>query len=204
MECSEAVAPLGYNDRKLAMHYEVGDERELVAGLLGGSERALQKFYQGYAPRLRAFIQSKTRSREDAEEILQDSLLSSLDALALYSGRSSLFTWLCGIARHEIADYYRRRTLKTVVFSRFPFVEGFVSRALEPDAKMMRAEYERRVRRALQTLLPHYREILELKYMDGLSVREIAQKLGMSFKGCESALTRARRAFEMAYEEVPG
>lgn len=174
---------------------------ELVSGLLRGSDRALEKLHRTYLPKLRAFVRSRVQSSEDADEIVQDSLLSALDSLALFSGRSSLFTWLCGIARHEIADYYRRRKIKAVVFSRLPFIEGFVSRALEPDARMMRTEYERRVRLALAAILPHYREILELKYMDGLSVKEIAGKLGMSLKAVESVLSRARRAFAIAYEE---
>lgn len=183
------------------MDFEKQDERELVTALLHGEARALGRFYRRYASRLSAFIALRVSSPDDAEEILHDSLLSALDSLVLFSGRSSLFTWLCGIARHEISDYYRKRTIRSVVFSRLPFVEGFVSRALEPDAKLMRKEYERRVRRALELILPHYREILELKYMDGLTVVEIARRLGMSFKACESALLRARRAFELAYED---
>lgn len=183
------------------MGIETADERELVRALLRGSDKALRVFFRTYAPRLEAFIRGRVGSLEDADELLQDSLLSALDSLALFSGQSSLFTWLCGIARHEIADYYRKRVIRSVVFSRLPFIEGFVSKALEPDAKLMRKEYEQRVKRALAALLPHYREILELKYMDGLTVREIAQKMGMSFKACESALSRARKAFEMVYED---
>lgn len=178
------------------------EELKLVSGLLRGSERALRKFHRSYSPRLEAFIRKKIGSLADAEEIVQDTLLSALDSLAIYSGRASLFSWLVGIARHEIADYYRKRKIKTIVFSSLPFIEGFVSRALEPDAGLLRAEYEGRIKRALEAILPHYREILELKYMDELSVREIAQVLGMSFKACESALTRARRAFELAYEKA--
>ena len=186
------------------MDVEKQDERKLVRALLHGEVRALETFYRHYALRLGSFIRQRVVSAQDAEEILQDSLLSALDSFVLFSGKSSLFTWLCGIARHEISDYYRKRTIKSVVFSRLPFVEGFVSRALEPDAKLMRKEYEKRVRRALELILPHYREMLELKYMDGLTVAEIARRLGMSFKACESALVRARRAFSLAYEESLG
>jgi RNA polymerase sigma-70 factor (ECF subfamily) len=178
------------------------EERELVLGLLHGSQKALRRFYKEYNPRLKGFIQKRVGLKEDVEEILHDTLLSALDSLALFSAKSSLFSWLCGIARHEIADFYRKQKIKTIVFSRLWFIEGFVSKALEPDAKLMRKEYEGQVKQALEMLLPHYREILELKYMDGLSVKQIAQKLGMSFKACESALGRARRAFEVAYEEV--
>jgi len=187
--------------RKRGMKIEETDERELVKRLLRGSRSSLRTYYTRYSPRLMAFIGSRVQSGEDAEEILHDTLLSALDSLAIFTGRSSLFTWLCGIARHEIADYYRRQKIRSVVFSRLPFIEGFVSRALEPSAAMMREEYERGVKVALGRLMPHYREILVLKYMDGMSVKEIAKRLGMSVKACESALTRARRAFVVAYEK---
>ncbi len=177
-------------------------DKELIGELLLGSEKGLEKFYSLYERRLWYFINSRVGCAEDGEEIFQDTMLSFLDFLALFSGRSSLFSWLCGIARHEISDYYRKQKIKTVVFSRFPGFSRFISKALEPDAKMMRLEYERRVRKALEKLLPHYREALELKYMDGMSVSEIARRLNLSFKGCESVLWRARQAFEVAYEEA--
>ena len=177
------------------------DEQVLVRELLDGCEGALLVFYREYSSKLRRFIVSRVRLDEDAEEILQDTLLSALESMALYTRRSSLFSWLCGIARHEIADYYRKKRIKTIVFSRLPGFSRFVSRALEPDAKLLRREYEEQVKRALGKLLPHYRQVLELKYMDGLSVREIAVKLGLSFKACESTLSRARKAFEVYYEE---
>lgn len=176
-------------------------EKKLIEGLLRGSESALQVFYREYGSKLRKYIYLKIGAPEDAEEVLQDTLLSALDSLVLFSGRSSLLTWLYSITRHEIADYYRKKNIKTIVFSRIPFVERFVSKAIEPDAKLMRSEYEKQVKGALLKLLPHHREALELKYMDGLSVKEIARRMGISFKACESMLTRARQAFAIAYEE---
>lgn len=184
------------------MSVSAKDDHHLVQQLLAGSKQAVRKYYQTYSKQLRSFIATQVHNREDAEEILQDTLLSALDSLALFSGRSKFFTWLCSIARHEIADYYRRKRIKTVVFSKLPFVERFVSRALQPDAAFLRREYELRVKQALGTLLPHYRKVLELKYMDGLSVKEISKQMGMSFKACESVLTRARRAFELAYAQA--
>lgn len=199
--CGKCLVLKGGVQLTVTMDIEEEKEKRLISDLVSGDEEALSVFYRIYAPRLERFIISRVQLREDADEILQDTLLSALDSLVLFSRRSKFFSWLCGIARHEIADYYRKRKIKTVVFSRFPGVLRFVSRALEPDAKFMRDEYERRVKLALEKLLPHYRQVLELKYMDGLSVVEIAERMGMSFKACESALTRARRAFELAYEE---
>jgi RNA polymerase sigma-70 factor (ECF subfamily) len=178
------------------------DEARLVAGLLRGSEKALREFYATFYPKLCNFVARRIKLTDDTQEIVQDILLSSLDSLALFSGRSRFSTWIYSIARHEIADYYRKRKLKTVVFSRIPVLETFVTKALAPDALFLRREYERKVKRALGKILPHYRMALEFKYMDGMTVREISQMMGMSLKAAESVLTRARRAFALVYEKL--
>lgn len=177
------------------------EEKKLIKGLLTGSNRALSQFQKEYAVRLRRFVAGRMGEVADVEEVVQDSLISALDSLALFSGRSALFTWLCGIAKHEIADFYRRKKIKAVVFSRIPLLERFVSRALEPEAALLRKEYEKQVRKALGLILPQYKKVLEFKYMDNLSVAEISEKMGLSFKACESMLARARQAFELAYEK---
>jgi RNA polymerase sigma-70 factor (ECF subfamily) len=182
------------------MEEDSTSETKLVRQLLGGSDKALIIFHQKYSPILRRYIKTKVEVPEDAEEIVQDTFLAALDSLALFRGGSTLSTWLIGIARHEIADYFRRKKIKSVVFSRFPNFQQFVSKALEPDAGLMRKEYEEQVKRALRLLLPKQRLALELKYMDGMQVRDIGRELGITYKACESLLSRARKAFILAYE----
>src|SRR3989338_7773982 len=94
------------------------EETRLVTRLLGGEEQALQEWVREYEPRLWRFVVKKMK-QEDAQEVVQDTLLAALDSLPVWSGKSSLFSWLCGIARHEIADFYRKRRLKTIAFSKF-------------------------------------------------------------------------------------
>jgi RNA polymerase sigma-70 factor (ECF subfamily) len=158
-------------------------------------EAVLKKLYRKYQKRLLNFILQKVKKQEDAEEILQDTFLSALDSLPLFRQEASFYTWLCAIAKHEIADFYRKRRLKTIVFSRFPKLGKVVSQALSPDAALEARELEEEMIRCFKSLSEGYARILRLKYVDGLSYKAIGKKLKQPVKTIESRLFRARKAF---------
>lgn len=149
--------------------------------------------------RLKKFISQKVDNPADAEEILQETLIAANDCLPMFSGKSSFFTWLCGIAKHEIADFYRKKKIKTILFSRLPWLENLASEALGPEQLMLRKDLEERVKKTLANLSEGYQQVLRLKYYQGLSVREIARRLNETVKTIESRLTRARQAFAKAF-----
>ena len=176
------------------------DDGDLVKRLLVGDEAALSEWVAAFEPRLLRLVAQKA-GEEDAQEIVQDTLIAALESLPLYSGKSSLFSWLAGIARHEIADFYRKKRLKTIVFSKFETLEVWVSELAGPEGRLDQKELRRRIKMTLQGLVPKQRQILWLKYGEGLSVAEVARKLGMTFKATESILFRARKAFVLAFEK---
>ncbi len=135
----------------------------------------------------------------DAEEIVQDTLMSAMDSLPTFKGKSSKFTWLCGIARHEIGDFYRRKKIKQIVFSKFPFLEKLVSEALGPELAYQELETKTRILKTFKNISEGYTRVLRLKYIEGLSMKQIAHKLNLTVKAVESRLTRARLAFQLEY-----
>ena len=174
-------------------------EEELIKEILNDNKKAINKFYKTYQDRLLNFILRKVSNRKDAEEILQDTFLSALDSLPLFKGDSSLYTWLCSIARHETIDFLRRKKIKTIVFSRLPFLKKIVSQALGPELTLQEKELKLKIWQTLKSLSEGYREILRLKYIDGLSMVEIANQLKVTVKAVESKLFRARMAFQKEF-----
>lgn len=170
-------------------------ERELVEKILKGDRKVEALFYKTFKPRLLKFIKRKV-PRGVAEEILHDTFLSALDSLPLFKFSSSLYSWLYSIARHEIIDYYRRKKIKTILFSRLPFLESLASQALGPEAVLAKKELKKEIKRTFKNLSEGYRRVLRLKYIEGLSVKEIARILGKTVKATESRLFRARIAFQ--------
>jgi RNA polymerase sigma-70 factor (ECF subfamily) len=149
--------------------------------------------------KLKKFIFQRVENPLDGEEILQETLLSAYNCLSLYSSRSSFFTWLCGIAKHEISDFYRKKKIKTILFSHLPWLENLASEALGPEQLFLKKEFEERVKKTMNSLSEGYREILRLKYYQNLSVKEIAKKFNETVKAVESKLFRARQAFAKAF-----
>jgi RNA polymerase sigma-70 factor (ECF subfamily) len=109
--------------------------------------------------------------------------------------------WLLGIARHKVADHFRTRPPPPEPPEVGP------DRAAETDAGLSQAQgiarhRARRVAAAMAMLADHQADLLEDKYIRGLSVRAIAQQRDTSEKAVESALSRAREAFRRTYESL--
>jgi RNA polymerase sigma-70 factor (ECF subfamily) len=178
-----------------------GDEQTLIRKILDGDKKAVQIFYERNKKRLFEFILRKVSEKKDAEEILQDTFLSAMDSLALFSGKSKLLTFLCGIAKHEISDYYKKKRIKAIVFSRFESWQFLVDKSLRPDEQLMKKELKLKIEKVLRMILPKYKRLIKLKYIEGFSIKEIANNLKISEKSVESALFRARKAFLIAFVE---
>jgi RNA polymerase sigma-70 factor (ECF subfamily) len=171
------------------------NDRALVAHILARDRRALAQFYRKYAPKLSTFIRHKIRNPEDAEEVLQDTLYAFLEAARDFQGASSVKTFLFSICRNKIVDFYRKRKIRQIVFSQTPNLEAFVSPILNPEEKLDMVLLKEKIHIVFGKILPRYRTLLILKYVDNLTVAEIASRMATTLKGAESQLSRARRAF---------
>jgi len=169
------------------------EDRDLQQRLLNGDRQAFRWFFRKTQLRLLRWVAGRVKSLEDAEEIVQDTYLAFLDSLPLYQGRSSLETFLVSIARHEVIDYWRKRYAKKAVLT-LPFLDQVYTERL-----FSAGETAMVIERVFNQLLPAEVTILRLKYEEGLSVREIANRLTCSVKAAESRLFRARKAFQLAY-----
>ena len=98
----------------------MGKESRLQA-LLEGDKQALREFYGETRPKLLSWVKQRVRRREDAEEIVQDTYMAFLDSLPLFRGKSSLWTFLVSIAKHEVGDYWRKKYAKKAILT-VPFV----------------------------------------------------------------------------------
>lgn len=175
-------------------------DKELVDKLLLGDEKALRVYYGLYKGKLSNFITNRVSSFEDAEEILQDVFIQSLDSFRNFTFKSSVLTFLCSIASHKIIDFYRRKKVKQIVFSRLP--EDFtplVSKLLGPEEEFQTKEVKEQIKQILRRIKPIYSTIIKLKYIEGHSVKQIAKKTFMSVKSVESMLFRARSSFSKEY-----
>ena len=180
------------------------DDRHLAARMLNGEQRAFDEFFNGYFDRLYRFALIRVnQDRALAEDIVQQTLCKAVEKIGLYRGESALFTWLCRICRNTIVDNFRssdRQRGEVVPFEETEEIrlalESLSAMATgDPEQNLINQQITRLVRVVLDYLPRRYGQVLEWKYIEGRSVKEIAAFLGVAPKAAESTLTRARNAF---------
>ena len=142
--------------------------------------------------------------------MVQATLCKAIAKLATYRGEAALFTWLCTFCRHEISAHYsrlRRTARETPLIEETPDVRAALeslgaASADGPDERLRRRELARLVQMTLDYLPDRYGDALEWKYIQELSVQEIALRLKVSPKAAESLLSRASEAFRDAFAAV--
>jgi len=188
-------------------------DRVVARRILAGDEQAFQELFDRFFPRLYRFALTRLDGdRQTAEDIVQQTFCNAIERLDTYRGEAALYTWFCQICRNSLADHFRRRgrgAERVVLLEDQPNVRAILESLTapaqdSPEVGLWRSEVHRMVQAVLDALPGHYGDVLEWKYVDGLSVREIAGRLGQSPKAAESVLARARGVFREAITEMAG
>ncbi|OGJ16782.1 MAG: hypothetical protein A2632_01935 [Candidatus Pacebacteria bacterium RIFCSPHIGHO2_01_FULL_46_16] len=174
----------------------MSSEKQLIEKLKRGEAAAVREWFARYHDKLVDYVARRLANQADAEELVQEAFIHALKQLPLFRGSSSLWTWLVAIARHEIADYYRKHYAKKML----KLVPLFETLLTEPIADT--SEVSSVVFACLEQMHVYSAELLRLKYIDNKQVAEIAVELGKSLKAVESELFRARGEFKAVYALV--
>ena len=119
-----------------------------------------------------------SRDREAADDLVSETFLAAIRAIGSFDPRQgTVYGWLLGIARNKLHDHFRRAQRAS---EREPSVADVVADAssISPDMELLAAETRDAVLRALDNLNDDERFAIEWKYVESLSVREIAERLG--------------------------
>jgi RNA polymerase sigma-70 factor (ECF subfamily) len=178
-----------------------------VRRILRGDQREFRTLFDAYFPRLYRFALVRlSGDAEAAGDIVQQTFCKAMERLDTYRGEAALYTWFCQICRNALVDYCRarQREWRTVR----PLEDEAQLRAIlemiaapassRPETAAWQSDVRRLVQACVDSLPTQYGDVLEWKYVDGLSVNDIAQRLVVGPKAVESTLTRAREAFRDA------
>lgn len=169
------------------------DEKQLIAALRGHRQDAWDWAVAQYSRDMHSLLYYLCgRCTDTAEVLSQEVWLEAVDHFSQFDpARGNLRGWLLGIARLRIAMHYRRVARRREVCDDTELVAASDSELL-PDVVLAQLERADVVRAALIALPEDRRAVLQLKYVDGLSVDQIAAQTGKSSKSVESLLTRSR------------
>ncbi len=187
------------------------DDKRLVKQLLAGDQRAFDRFFEDNFARLYRFAMVRlSDDPEGAREVVQITLTRAVRKLHQYRAESALFTWLCAICRNETSDWLRRQVRyreHIVLFEDHPEVQAAVDSFQipaedSPERQYQRTEAMRMIQVALDRLPAKYGNVLEWKYVEGHSLKEISAKLEIGTEAAQSLLARAKRAFAEVYSSL--
>lgn len=179
-------------------------DKALARRILAGDERAFRGLFDEYFPRLyRYALAHLDGDREAAKDVVQETFRKGIERLGTYRGEAALYGWFCRICHNALVDFCRARqraghTVATIeehgeIRSVLDALSAPV--ATQPEAQAADRDVRRLVQATLDRLPPRYGDALAWKYIEGLSVKEIAGRMRLSPKAAESLLTRARVAF---------
>lgn len=153
---------------------------------------ALLALYDEALPVVYGYFVRRCGDRGTAEDLTSETFLAACDAVRRTDPPPVAVPWLLGVARHKLADHYRRRSPTPIGEVPEP-----VDTLDEWDAELDRMVAES----VLARLSDSHRTVLVLRYMDDCTVGECAELIGRTVHATEALLVRARKAFRQQYPE---
>lgn len=158
----------------------------------------LLALYDEALPAVYGYFVRRCADRGTAEDLTSETFLAAMDAARKDVPPAISVPWLIGVARHKLADHYRRR------HDRFSIPVAELPETVDTSDDWD-AELDRIVAESVLARLPeHHRTVLALRYLDDCSVPECAELIGRTVHATEALLVRARKAFRTQYPEGEG
>ncbi len=207
-----AALPLpGFGARiaaKSRVDYENTPEGALVRRVQSGDEPAFREVVERYQSKVFSIIHGIVRRRNDVEDIAQQVFAKVFLSIGSFDFRSSLITWIYKITVNECFDYLRKRKVRKLVYEsdlsedearRVENIEPQVNRQDPADASLARRDY---VLKLLSRVSEEERMLLILKEVEGYSVEELAERIGMNENTIKVKLFRARQKLVKAAQRL--
>jgi RNA polymerase sigma-70 factor (ECF subfamily) len=157
------------------------------AELLAVYDRALPQVY--------GYLRPRCESTSVAEDLTAETFLAAVTSVQRGAVTRVTVAWLVGIARHKLVDHWRRNARDERKLQLAHDGSTAATDPWEAELDVVRA------REVLAELGAQHRAVLTLRYLDGLSVREVAEALDRTERATESLLVRARNVFRSVYEQ---
>jgi len=167
------------------------DDLVLIRRVAAKDRQAFETLYYRYAQRLYRYLSTLIRQRELVEEALNDTMLVVWQNASRFNNASRLSTWMFGIAHNKALKALARSSNDVADVppaTRDEWIDGD-----NPEGAMMRQELGKTLARAIETLSPEQRAVVELTYYHEHSYQEIAEITGCPVNTVKTRMFHARR-----------
>jgi len=172
-------------------------EQELIAAVLRKDRKASAEFVELYSDAVYSYVRCRLLPRTDpVDDLVQDVFLAAWESLPSYRGDAPVRSWLIGIARHHVEDYYRSRLRQAALHDEDAAEPSDPSAGLRLEEALDRERLWSKTQEVLETLPETYRIALLWRYWEKRSAQEMAAETGRTVKAIERLLARARALFK--------
>lgn len=188
----EAARP----DRRKKLPVQKAEDAKLLNELREGSQSAFDSLYQRYFQRIYNFSYLRLRNHADTEEVVQETFTAVFKCIDSFKGRSTLSSWIYGIAKNTINNHIRRARTEEARVERTECeglrpTESLVTGTPEDQLRLRR--YLEVVGERMESLAPWQVEVFELRHLHDLSIQEISERTSRSSDAIRSSLYRMKR-----------
>lgn len=173
---------------------------ELVRRAKAGDRNALEQLLTTIAPSIQRFGLRMCKGQSDSDDVLQDTLMTVLQHLPEFEGRSSFTSWVFALTRSACTR--RRRGLKNQAGVELDEANGLAQGSPTPEEGAEGRQLSQMLIQALDALPTDYREVILLRDIEALTAPEAAEALGISVDALKSRLHRARQALRETLRPV--
>jgi RNA polymerase sigma-70 factor (ECF subfamily) len=169
---------------------ELSSDQTLIARIAGRDALAMRTLFARHQTALYRWLRRIVRDEALAEDLLSEVFLDVWRQAASFQGRSSVSTWLLAIARHKALSARRRRVDAALDEG---VAERIADPADDPEISLLKKNRSELLRQSLANLSRKHREVLDLVYYHGKSVREVAEIAGVAEATVKTRMFHARR-----------
>jgi RNA polymerase sigma-70 factor (ECF subfamily) len=188
----------GVANAALPARKNASEERSLVERAQNGDQAAYEQLVKRHQQRVSAVVGGILRRREDVEDVAQQVFIKAYFSLKRFDQRSAFSTWLYKITVNECWDYLRKKRVRPLVYEadlsedQARQMGSFVTAGKAPADSSERAAMRQQVERLLDQLSEEDRQMMVLKEVEGFSVEEVGEILGLNVNTVKVRLFRAR------------
>ena len=165
---------------------------------LDGDDSGIVDIIRDYKDGLILYINGIMGNILLAEEIMEETFFKLVTKKPNFSGRSSFKTWLYSMGRNAAIDFLRKNSRLSPIE---PDSVGVITDEHDIESEYLREEQKITLHKAMEKLLPDYRQVLYLSYFEGFSNGEISTIMGKNKRQIENLLYRAKNALKAELEK---
>jgi len=177
-------------------HEQLGKNEEyggLLQKIAGGDEAALEDFYKAFEPRIFAFAKIRLNDFHESADLLNEVMLEVWRSAGRFEGRSSVTTWVFGIAHHKVVDRLRKKGKH-----QWEELESAESVESDQDLEEMLTQTQvgEHIHWCMEKLSDEQRQVVHLAFFEDLSYREVGTIMGSPEGTIKARMFHAKKALK--------